>query len=445
MMRMDFRLLRLLAPCALFIFARSATADALDQYIREEMTNQRLPGVALAVIRNDKPIAVRAYGLANIETSAAVTKDTAFRLASLSKQMLASGMMLLVAEGKVSLDDPVSKYLQDPPPSWTAITVRQVLSHTSGLANEAPGFDPYRAQTPAERIRRARDLPLLSKPGEKYAYSNLGYDVVVEILERASGKPVLQFMSERVFAPLGMRDTRGTDLIAIVPNRANGYIYRDNTMRNAPPLMAPRSSGLFLSTLADLIKWDAALTAGKIITREMQRDLWTAVTLPDGTSTHYGFGWWVDEYKGHRRIRHGGSNPGFRTEYTRFVDDGISVIVLVNCDSARPDAIAAEVAGLYVPELATPRKTVHLTARELAPLAGRYQVSPTDIVTIGVDEPGLSIQSEAGGGQWRLVAADASTFFISRDESYVFSKENGTITQFVIRYGDTETVAKRLP
>jgi D-alanyl-D-alanine carboxypeptidase len=445
MMRMDPRLVRLLALCVLSAFAQSAAADALDRYIREEMANQRLPGVALAVIRNGKPTAVRSYGLANIEAGSAVTKETSFRLASLSKQMLASGMMLLVTEGTVSLDDPVSQYLQDPPPTWSAITVRQVLSHTSGLANEAPGFDPYRAQTVAERIRRARDLPLLSKSGEKYAYSNLGYDVVVAILERASGKQVLQFMSERVFMPLGMRDTRGTDLIAIVPNRANGYIYTDNAMRNAPPLMAPRSSGLFLSTLTDLVKWDAALTEGKIITKEMQRQLWTAVTLPDGTSTHYGFGWWIDEYKGHRRIRHGGSNPGFRTEYTRFPDDDINVIVLVNGDSARPDAIAAEVAGLYVPELATPRKTVRLTARELAPLAGRYQVSPTNIVTIGVDEPGLSIQSEAGGGQWRLVAENASTFFISRDESYVFSKENGKITQFVIRYGDTEIVAKKLP
>lgn len=444
-MRMDSRVLRILVLCALSALAQSAAADALDRYIREEMTNQRLPGVALAVIRSGTPIAIRAYGLANIETGSGVTKDTSFRLASLSKQMLAAGMMLLVSEGKVSLDDPVRKYLPDPPPTWSEITVRQILSHTSGLANEAPGFDPYRAQTPAERVGRARDLPLLSKPGEKYAYSNLGYDVVADILERVSGKPVLQFMSERVFAPLGMHDTRGTDLIAIVPNRANGYIYRDNTMRNAPPLMAPRSSGLFLSTLADLIKWDAALTEGKIVTKEMQRDLWTAVTLPDGTSTHYGFGWWVDEYKKHPRIHHGGSNPGFRTEYMRFPDDGISVIVLVNSDSARPDAIAAEVAGLYVPELATPRKTVRLTARELAPFAGRYQVTPTDIVIIGVDEPGLSIQAEAGGGQYRLVPENASTFFISYDESYVFSGGNGNITQFAIRNGDTEVVAKKLP
>jgi hypothetical protein len=119
--------------------------------------------------------------------------------------------------------------------------------------------------------------------------------------------------------------------------------------------------------------------------------------------------------------------------------------VLVNGDSARPDAIAAEVAGLYVPELATPRQSIRLTARELAPLAGRYEVSPMNVVTIGVDEPGLSIQSDAGGGQYRLVAESASTFFISRDESYVFSGENGKITQLAIRTGDTEVVAKKLP
>jgi D-alanyl-D-alanine carboxypeptidase len=371
-----------LAAGVLLIFAASTQADPIDRYIRAEMANQRLPGVALAVIRNGKPIAVRTYGSENLETGTPVTRDTSFRLASISKQMLAAGMMLLVSDSKVSLDDPISKYLKDPPESWRGITIRQVLSHTGALPMEAPGYDPFRYQAPAERIQKARDLPLLSKPGEKYSYSNLGYDVVVEIIERVSGQPATQFMSERVFHPLEMSSTRATDYSAIIPHRANGYAYKDNEMKNAMPLMARRSSGLFLSTLSDLIKWDAALTEGKVITKAMQRELWTANTLPGGSSTRYGLGWWVDEYKGHRRIRHGGSNPGFRTEYTRFVDDHLSVIILVNSEAARPDAMAVEIAGFYVHGLGTPRKTVKLTSHQLTPLAGRYQVSPTNIVTI---------------------------------------------------------------
>jgi len=431
---------RLLAVFLLAHVAAAQAADRIDQYIREEMANQRLPGVALAVIRDNKPIIVRSYGLANLETGTAVTQDTSFRLASLSKQLLASGMMVLVSDGKVSLEAPINKYLDNLPESWAGITVRQVLSHTAGLPLEAPGYDPFQYQAPAERIQKARDLPLLSKPGEKFAYSNLGYDVVVAIIERVSGEPVTQFMSERVFQPLGMSSTRATDSTAIIPHRANGYAYRDNEMSNAFLLVARRSSGLFLSTLSDLIKWDAALTEGKVITKKMEYDLWTAITLPDGSSTHYGLGWWVDEYKKHRRIRHGGSNPGFRTEYSRFVDDHLSVIVLVNAESTRPDAIAAEVAGFYVPGLATPRKTVKLTRRDLAPLAGRYEVSPTNIVTIGVDEPGLSIESTDGGSQFRLIAESPTTFFISRDETYVFARDHFTIIN-----GETHVIANRLP
>lgn len=423
------------------ILAAPARPDALDVLIREEMANQHLPGLAVAVIRQGKAVDVRTYGMANLETRTPVSRDSVFRLASLSKQFLATGVMLLVQDGKLTLDDRLDRHLDDLPETWRAMTVRQALSHTAGLPNEAPGFDPYRNQPAAERVNRARDMSLLSVPGSRFAYSNLGYDIVVMLIERLSGQAVGDFMQQRLFAPLGMNSTRTTDTQQVIPERVSGYLYRDGAMRNAPPLVATRSGGLFLSTLSDLMQWDAAINSARIVSRDIQQALWSGTKLTDGSVSPYGLAWWVDEYKGHRRVRHGGSNPGFRTEYTRFVDDHLNVIVLTNGDAARPDYLALEIAGLYVKGLEQPeRKSIRLTAEQLSRWTGRYELGTGNFVVIGLDPPGLSIRAVDGGTQFRLVPERPDTFYISRDESYVFSPDRLTL-----RFENTVVEGRRVP
>jgi D-alanyl-D-alanine carboxypeptidase len=435
----------------LLLRAPFSRADTIDSYIRAEMTNQRLPGLALAVIRDGKPLKVRTYGLANLELNVPVTPDTVFRLASISKQIIATGVMLLVRDGKLTLDDPICSYLRDCPDSWHTITVRHTLTHTSGLPLEAPGNNPFELESGTDVIRRAYGVPLLFSPGERWSYSNLGYWILAEIISQTSGTSWPEFIKERVFKPLGMNSTRTTDLIDVVPNRAAGYEFRDNRQHNVPPLIALRPSGAFLSSLTDMIKWDAAVTAGTVITKAMQDLMWTPALLPDGSSTRYGFGCWIDAVAGHRRIRHGGSNPGFRTEYSRFVDERLDVIVLVNGESTRPDDIALEVANYFIPGISPDRKTIKLAPAVLGTYAGRYQVTPSNILTIAVDGPGLSIQSSEGFGQVRLLPETSSTFFISKDESYVFTRDAGNVTQLEVRLGTaavvgaTELKALRLP
>ncbi len=432
--------------CALWLLCAShALADGVDDYVRTEMANQRIPGVAVAIVRGGKAPSLRSYGVANVETGARVTPDTVFRIASLSKQLIATGVMLLVEDGKIALDDGVAQHIADVPPAWRPITVRELLTHTSGLRRESPGFDALRTQPVVDLVRNAYDAPLAAKPGEQFLYSNLGYYVLAEILTLESGEHWSDFLHDRIFGPLGMDATRETSVLDIVPNRADGYVYRDGVLHNAPPLIAARPSGGLLSSLSDLVKWDAALRAKRVLAPADQELMWTSGRLASGAETGYGFGFWSDEVAGHRRIRHGGDNPGFRAEYTRFPDADLSVIVLANGDSARPDAMALQIADRYVHGLSPHRKTTRLDAGQLASYAGRYEISPDNVLTIEVDGDGLSVQSSAGGAQYKLVPEARDVFFISQDETYTFEMRNGTAIELAIRAGAQELRARRLP
>jgi CubicO group peptidase (beta-lactamase class C family) len=435
---------KIATACLLLLIVTAASADAVDTYLRAEMANQRIPGIAVAVLRDGKPTSVRTLGLANIELNAPVTRDTVFKIGSVSKQFIATGIMLLVRDGKVRLDDPVNTYLDDAPPVWSGITLRHLLTHTSGLVRESPGFDGLKVQSDAEVIRKAYDVPLQSAPGQKWSYCNLGYFILAEVIHKASGRPWPEFMTERVFKPLGMTATRATDTLDIVPNRANGYLFRDNVQHNVGPLLALRPSGAFLSTITDLMKHEAALHDGTLLSKDEQAQMLTPMLLADGSNTQYGFGWIVNDLKGHRRVRHGGSLPGFRAEYSRYDDDSLAVIVLVNADSIRTDAIALEVANHYIHGLSDERSVVKLPAATLAEYVGRYQLEGDRFLTIGVDGPGLSLQFSEGGPQSRVLPENPTTFFGAKDESYVFSRDGGKVTQLTIRAGGSETVATKV-
>jgi len=204
--------------------AIAAHADQIDDHVRSRMKEQRIPAISLAVIRNGKIVKAKGYGVANVELNVPATPETVYRLASTGKLFIATGIMLLVEEGKLTLDDPVSKYLVETPEAWQKITVRHLLSHTSGVAKEAPGYDDFKIQNDADVIRSAYVQPILFAPGEKATYSNLGYYILGEIISKASGKPWIQYLAERIFKPLQMNATRTTNLADIVPNRAAGYV-----------------------------------------------------------------------------------------------------------------------------------------------------------------------------------------------------------------------------
>lgn len=338
----------------LFISAASAqSADKVDEYIAAEMQKRNIPGLALAVVKEGKIIKAKGYGLANVELKVPVTTETVFKIGSVSKPIIAMGIMSLVEEGKISLDDKVSKYLDGTPDAWRDISVRNLLSHTSGIVREAPGFDGAKIQPDADVIKTAYPLPLRFAPGEKYEYCNVGYFSLAEIIRKVTGKPWNEFLAERIFKPFGMNATRTTNYDDIIPNRSNAYSFQNGKLSNAEVYLALRPSGAFISTVLDLAKLEAALDATAFLKPETRKLMWTPFKFTNGTDSVYGLGWQLNNVKGRKRIHHGGSLNGFRSEFARFVDDRITVIVLTNLNEAAPNEIAVGVAGFYIPALAS--------------------------------------------------------------------------------------------
>lgn len=336
----------------LLITPAFAQTDEVDDYVHAEMQKRNIPGLALAVVKDGEIIKTKGYGLANVELKVPVTTETVFKIGSVSKPIIAMGIMSLVEEGKISLDDKVSRYLDGTPNAWREITIRHLLSHTSGIVREAPGFDSAKIQADADVIKTAYPLPLTFAPGEKYEYCNVGYFSLAEIIRRVTGKPWAEFLSERIFRPLGMNATRTTVFDEIVPNRANAYSFQNGKLRNAEVYLALRPSGAFLSTIMDLAALGGALDSPGFLSPETRTLMWTPFKLNDGANSVYGLGWALDEVNGHKRIRHAGSLNGFKSEFARFANDRVSVIVLTNLNEAAPNEIAVGVAAFYIPALA---------------------------------------------------------------------------------------------
>jgi D-alanyl-D-alanine carboxypeptidase len=339
---MLFALVVFLAPALL------AQADRADIFIKDEMLRQNIPGLSLVVLKEGQILKSAGYGVANINLKMPATPETIYKIASVSTQFIATGIMLLVQEGQVGLNDPVRKYLQRSPDAWRPITIRHLLTHTSGLMRDAPGFDPSKFLPDAELLKTAYSLPLRFAPGDRWEYSNLGYFILAEVIRKVSDRHWVEYLTEKVFKPSGMTATYPTNTGLSLPNRALGY--SDNRkLLIAADSRALRPSGAFLSTVADLAKWDAALYADKILTDASRRQMWTPVRLNNGTPHPYGFGWELSTFRDRRLVYHSGGVPGFRAQFARLVDDKLTIIVLMNLDDVDPDVIVRGLTAIYLP------------------------------------------------------------------------------------------------
>jgi D-alanyl-D-alanine carboxypeptidase len=333
----------------LLTFATLLPADQVDDIVKSEMAQQHIPGLALAVMKDGRIIRSAGYGLANIELNVAVTPKTVFKIGSISKQFLASATMILVQDGKLRLDDSVQKYLEDAPATWSPITIRQLLSHTNGLIREGPAFEALKAQPDIQVIRSAYPAALLFSPGDQWRYSNIGYFSIAEILSRVSGKSWPDFVDEKIFRPAAMTSTRTTTWQELVPNRAEGYEWQDGKMQRALEYIALRPSGAFISTVEDLVKWDAALYTESPLTKASREQMWTAIPLNDGRSSAYGLGWEIQTRAGKRSVHHGGTLSGFRSHIARFPEERLSFVVLTNGGHVNPDRVLWKLAAVWLP------------------------------------------------------------------------------------------------
>ena len=350
-------ILPLLLLLSLTCFAQNGVSNKVDEYIRAEMVAQQIPGVSLAVIKNGEIVIARGYGLANVEHQVPVKPETIFQSGSMGKQFTATAVMMLAEEGKLSLDDKITKYFLDGPAAWNNITVRHLLTHTSGMTDYPDDFDLRRDYTEDELVQRIKAIPLAFQPGEKWSYSNLAYVMLGVLIHKVSGKFYGDFLQERVFQPLGMSTTRVISETDIVPNRAAGYRLVNGQLKNqnwvSPSLNTTADGALYL-TVYDAAKWDAALYGEKLLKRSSLETMWTAVKLNDGKTHPYGFGWALGEVRGHRVVEHGGAWQGFKAQISRYLDDKLTVVVFANQARANPAKIAHGVAALFNPELAPP-------------------------------------------------------------------------------------------
>lgn len=351
--------------------AQTALPDSVETYIKAEMARQNIPGLALGVYREGAIIKAQGYGLMNIELNVPVKPESIFESGSVCKQFIATAVMMLVEEGIVSLEDSITKYFPEAPASWKPIKVRNLLSHSSGLAEydsedtTKPG-GPINLRvdmTEDELLRVIKGFPLDFPPGEKWEYRDTNYFLLGSLIRRVAGKDWGDFLDERVFKRIGMTSTRVISGADIIPNRSAGYRLVKGQLKNkqwySPTFDSQPGYGLYFNVL-DLAKWDGALYTERILRRASLERMWAVEPLSNGEPNrgNYGFGWVIDEVNGHKIVEHGGYSEGFTTHIARYVDDRLTVVVLTNLGTmyASPDKIARHVAGLYEPALMLPKR-----------------------------------------------------------------------------------------
>ena len=340
------------------------------------MQSLNIPGLSFAVIKNHQIIDSGGLGFSNLELNSPATTKSVYEIGSMTKQFTSMAIMMLAEEGKLTINDKISSYFPGAPPAWNNITIKHLLTHTSGIQNHVavPGYIGKftsnlfgQPQASKEQVTKwFFKLPLEFKPGETWAYDNTGYYLLGLIIEKVSKKDYWTFLQERIFTPLGMHATRNTDTKQIVPHRASGYVWNGNSFQNQPVLWSfvGFSAGSLMSTVEDLAKWDAALYSDKLVKQSTLEKMWQATQGNKGELLPYncGFGWFIDDYQGHRIIQHSGGTPGFSSVIYRFPDDTLTVIILTNHADKMIDQLALDIAGMYQPALIRPSSGKDATA-----------------------------------------------------------------------------------
>jgi CubicO group peptidase (beta-lactamase class C family) len=428
-----------------------ARADEVDDYVAAEIERQKVPGIAIAVLRNGgEVVKTSGYGLANVEHRVPATERTIFQSGSVGKQFTATLVMLLVEERKLALDDKLVEYIDGAPDTWRDITVRHLLTHTSGLSNAVyEKIDLRRDYTEDELTREIAALPLDFAPGDRWSYSNSGYVMLGVLIGKVTGTFYGDLLRQKVFEPIGMTTAHVISEADIVPNRAAGYRLVDGVLKNqdwvSPRLNTTADGALYLTAL-DMAEWEAALARNELLRPESLRLMWTPVTLNDGSTAEYGFGWSVSELRGQRVIQHSGGWQGFSAHIARYVDHDLTVVVLTNLAQANPGRIALGIAGLYEPELAPVQRTALAVSPDvLERYVGEYEFMPGE--TLVITREGGALAAQPGRGQKLPLRpfAEAEFFVEGADVEIAFLEDAGRVNALELRpLGGGSNRAKRI-
>ncbi len=436
----------LLFLCATAICYAQATPERLKEQAQAYFDQGRFNGSVL-VAQGGKTLLSSGFGMANFEWNIPNAPDTKFRLGSITKQFTAMGVLLLEQQGKLKVSDPVCKFVEPCPAAWKPITIHHILTHTSGIPNFTSFPDYMKTMAlpspPAETLKRYQDKPLDFDPGTKMSYSNSGYVLLGYIIEKASGVPYDSFIRANILTPLGMNDT-GYDWNGdILPRRAAGYEKQGAVMKNASfiDMSIPHAAGSMYSTTLDLMKWDAALRAGKLLTPENYRRYFT----PE--KNNYAYGWTVVKADGVETISHGGGINGFSTMIMRVPSKELVVVTLSNVLPSQAGRLASDLVNLASGKEA-PKPAVNteikLPVETLKQYVGNYELQPGFVLSVTLEGEQLMTQA-TGQAKVPVFAKSESTFFLKVVEAEItFEKDaSGQVKGLTLHQGGRKMPATR--
>jgi len=402
---------------------------------------------SVLVAKDGNILLAKGYGVANAEHEIPNTPETKFRLGSITKQFTATAVLILQDQGKLKVTDLIGKYLSDAPKAWEKVTIHHLLTHTSGIPSytDDPSYmkSMTKPETVESMIARFKDKPLEFEPGSKFRYDNSGYFLLGAIIDKVSGKPCGAFLKEAVFEPLGMTNTGYDRHATVLPKRASGYNRQGNGLVNAPYLdmNQPYAAGSLYSTVGDLFKWDRALKAGKPVSKAAMAAMFTPF------KDKYAYGWAIDDRKGHKQIGHGGGINGFATDFERYPEDDVCVVVLCNVLPANPGKVTRDLAGIVFGEtVALPRVRVvaKVDPKIYDDYVGKYQLAPTFVLTVTRD--GDRIMTQATGQEKVEIFPESETKFFLKvvDAQVTFVKEDGKVAHLILHQNGRDMKAQRV-
>jgi D-alanyl-D-alanine carboxypeptidase len=362
------------------------------------------PGAALIATRAGGTLYCKGFGMANLELGVPVEPDMVFRIGSVTKQFTAAAILMLMEQGRLALDDLLTRFLPDYPMQGHVITIEHLLTHTSGIQSytDMPEWPPVWRKdfTVHELIDFFKNKPMSFTPGTRWAYNNSGYHLLGAIIEQVSGQTYEAFLRERIFDPLGMRQTRYDRTEFIIPRRAAGYDWTPDGFVNAAYLSMtqPYAAGALVSTVDDLARWDAALQAGRMLRPETLARAFTPYRLSDGTSTGYGYGWMIGDCQGLGTQEHGGGINGFVCYALRVPAERVFVAVLTNRTgpTVDPELIALQVAGHVLGRPWREPQPIWLAPDTLKTLAGVYGMEDGNEISIAYDGEAAVLCAQMG-------------------------------------------------
>lgn len=391
------------------------------------------PGAAIIVQKGGRTVFRKGYGMADLELGVPIAPDMVFRLGSITKQFTAVSILLLAQEGKLGLQDEITKFLPDYPTQGKRITVEHLLTHTSGIKSYTNVPELLKLMrndfTVQEVIDQFKTRPMEFEPGQSWAYNNSGFFLLGAIIEKVSGRTYEDFVNERLFKPLGMTGSYYGSAERIIPRRVPGYQDGKNGYINAPYLSmtAPYAAGSLLSTVDDLARWSEALLTGKVIAKDWLDKAFTPYKLANGESTGYGYGWFISDLAGHRTVEHGGGINGFTSYGLALPEDRIYIAILTNgaFEARNPEACAVKIAWLALGLTEPERKVVRVAGKALDETAGVYVNDRKDEYYFSRAGDKLMAQRR-GGSKNELYPVSTTEFFLKDNPArFVFVRDPG--------------------